>query len=146
MNLADCFASCFDLVDALLHGDAAAYPDPRGAAAKCVDSGVVKASAEFTPLVLLRARRLMSVWIDNRLGSADWPGRAAWRDDPLLPGGGEGCETYLLELAGHLDSGSDEDGQLAFLMLECLGKGFALDEACCNGLLGLLAERFKPEA
>lgn len=145
MNLVDCYAPAFLLVEQALNGDAC-METLREEAARQVEQGVVTASAEYTPATMLRSRRLVSMWMDNRLGGDEWAGRDIWRANPLLPEKSGGGEAYLLNMAGHLDSGNAEDAQLAMLMLECLGRGFNLDGTSYNTLLGLLTERFKGDA
>lgn len=146
MNLVDCFTPCFSFVHDILADGGWTGGDPREELVRRVEKGVVAASAEFTPATLLRARRLVSLWADNRLGCDDWPGRSAWLNNPLQSAPAGGSEKYLSDLAGHLERDNAEDGQVAMLLLECLGRGFNLDEPCYNGLLGLLAERFKDES
>lgn len=141
MTLVDCFSPVFELVQNAL-GDEADAEALREEMGRRIEQGVVKASAEYTPGIMLSARRLVSIWVDNRLGGEEWTGRKRWLENPLLHEKIGSGETHLIELAERLDGASAEDAQLAMLMLECLGRGFHLDAARRGAILEILTQRF----
>lgn len=141
MDLAACFSPCFELVDAALAGGSAAGEDIRAEAARRLERGVIAASAEYTPTAMLAARRIVSLWMGDRLGGCEWAGRGDWNAASPQPRDACAAEA-LFDVAGRLNAESDEDGQVAMLLLECLRRGFSLDGARRDELLSLLAARF----
>lgn len=130
--LVSCFESC--LVDTLAvidlaAGDGSAAPDADPVREKLragLDSAVESAARRFDAQTVRLARRFATAWIDERLASAAWPGRDAWRSRPFQSDWGEGrtAGEWFFDALGRLSPSRDGDIALAALALRCLALDF----------------------
>ncbi|MCD8140458.1 MAG: DotU family type IV/VI secretion system protein [Planctomycetaceae bacterium] len=142
MHLTDCFTPCFvtvlDILAPHRHAAGAAgiaegASDPterpvdaaRRACQESLDRAVETAASFYETRTLMVARRLVTAWVDERLGSDAWPGRDAWLARPLHSEWHEGRRSgeWFFATAGGLTPGKRDHDELARLALRCLSLG-----------------------
>ncbi|MCD8351717.1 MAG: DotU family type IV/VI secretion system protein [Planctomycetaceae bacterium] len=141
MHLTDCFNPCFVAVLDIIGphheasdlaagaGKADTVDKPVNAARRVcqekLDRAVESAASFYETRTLMLARRLVTAWIDERLGSDPWPGRDAWLARPLQCDWNEGRHSgeWFFTTAGSLTQGKQDHDEVARLALRCLSLG-----------------------
>ncbi len=144
MHLPECFNPCFVTVLGILEPERHAailteslgpadFPDAserpvdaaRRACLESLDRAVEMASSFYETRTLILARRLVTAWMDERLGSDPWPGRDAWLARPLQSEWNEGRRSgeWFFTTIGGLTLGKQDHDELARLALRCMSLG-----------------------